>query len=106
MRVLKWIGIGLLVVVAAVAGFLVVSTAVDALMGGDRVATRRPRPADSAGGASPPAQAAAGSAVGSAPACSSAKRRVGRRLVGQNEASTMKAANRKAVFSALSCASS
>ena len=39
MRVLKWIGIGLLVVVAAVAGFLVVSTAVDALMGGDRVAT-------------------------------------------------------------------
>lgn len=38
MRVLKWIGIGLLVVVAAVVGLLVVSTAVDALMGCDRVA--------------------------------------------------------------------
>lgn len=38
MRILKWIGIGLLVVVATGAGLLVVPTALDALLGGSRVA--------------------------------------------------------------------
>ena len=52
-------------------------------------------------------QTVTGSASGgSGPACSSSKRCVGRRRVVQNEARTRKAAKRKAIFSAFSCASS